>query len=234
MLDGLFVTGTDTEVGKTVAACALARWLARRGRNVAVMKPIASGCRVAGAGRLVSADAELLLEAAGCDEPLDRVNPIALRAPLAPTVAARLDSRAVDLARAAKSFRALARRYDYMVVEGIGGLAVPLTRRRTVADFAGTLGLDLLVVARAGLGTLNHTTLTVEYARSRGLAVRAVVLNGTTGRDRSEKTNAGEIRRLTRVPVAGIVPHVKRARGLCPILDAFEKSVDMAGLWKTQ
>ena len=92
MLDGLFVTGTDTEVGKTVAACALARWLRREGHSVAAMKPVASGCRVASDGVLVSEDAERLLDAAGCDEPLERVNPVALEAPLAPTVAARLEA----------------------------------------------------------------------------------------------------------------------------------------------
>ena len=118
MIDGIFVTGTDTEIGKTVASCAIARWLRGKGRSVGVMKPVASGCRMR-RGRLVSDDALLLAKAAGCDAPPEHVCPLTLRAPLAPTVAARLENRRVDLRRAMHAFHALARRYDYMVVQGI-------------------------------------------------------------------------------------------------------------------
>ncbi len=231
MIDGLFVTGTDTEIGKTAAACAIARWLRGKGRSVGVMKPVASGCRMH-RGRLVSDDALRLTKAAGCDELPARVCPITFRAPLAPAVAAQLEHRRVDLPRAVRAFHLLARRYDYMVVEGVGGLAVPLTARRTVADLAKMLDLDLLIVARAGLGTLNHTALTVEYARRRGLTVRGVVLNRATGRDLSEKTNAAEIKRLTGVPVLGIVPEVTPMRAAQRLLDVFERSIDVAAIWR--
>ncbi len=196
---GLFVTATDTGVGKTEVACALLRAQRAAGIDAVGMKPAQSG-HVPGE----PSDAERLREACGRVEPLDAICPYSLAAPLAPVVAARLEGRAIELTRILEAARALAARHATIVVEGAGGLLVPLTERESYADLAVALGLPLVVVARAGLGTVNHTLLTIEAARRRGLAIEAVVLNRTTPEDDpSVPHNAAEIARLGGVNVVG-------------------------------
>jgi dethiobiotin synthetase len=192
---GLFVTGTDTGVGKTFVAAALVHALKRQGVNVGVMKPIASGCRRVG-GDLFSPDARKLLAASGVDDPLEDVSPLRFSAALGPSAAAGAEGRKLDLGRVRRAYRRLERRHDFMVVEGVGGLAVPLSKGQDVADLAGSLGLPLLVVAADRLGVLNHTLLTLGYAQARGLEVAGVVLNrpGRSG-DASRSSNADELSR---------------------------------------
>jgi dethiobiotin synthetase len=201
---GLFVTATDTGVGKTEVACALLSAARARGLDAVGMKPAQSG---AAPGE--PTDAERLREACGGVEPLSAICPHSLAAPLAPAVAARLEGREISLAGLLQAARALAARHAALVVEGAGGLLVPLTERETYADLAVALGLPVLVVARAGLGTVNHTALTVEALRARGLSVAAIVLNRTTPRDDpSVPHNAAEIARLTGVAPAATLPYV--------------------------
>jgi dethiobiotin synthetase len=201
---GLFVTATDTGVGKTEVACALLRDARARGLDAVGMKPAQSGVAPG-----VESDAERLALAADGVEPLEAVCPYSFVAPLAPAVAARVEGRAVSFARVVEGARALAARHDAVIVEGAGGLLVPLTDRETFADLALALGLPVVVVARAGLGTVNHTALTVEALRRRGLAVAGIVLNRTAPEDDpSVATNAGEIARLTGVAPAAILPFV--------------------------
>ena len=206
---GLFITGTDTNVGKTWIAAGLTAILRQRGVNAAYFKPIQSGCPEE-AGRLIPTDARLALELAGLPEPLEALTPICLRLPLAPGVAAEQEGKAIDLKQVAETLRELAGRYDYLVVEGAGGLYVPLIGAQfLVLDMIRWLGLPLLVVARAGLGTINHTVLTVKAAQSAGIQVPGVVLNRYPASPRlAEQTNPGVIEALTRVPVLGLVPEV--------------------------
>jgi dethiobiotin synthetase len=200
---GLFVTGTDTGVGKTEVACGLLRAWRASGRDVAAMKPAQSGVEPG-----TPSDAELLAAAAGTGDPADLVCPYSFAAPLAPAVAARLAGVEIDLARILAAARALASGHDALLVEGAGGLLVPLTARETYADLAVALGYPVLVVARTGLGTVNHAALTVEALRSRGLTVVGVVLNAATAaRDPSEAYNAAEIERLSGAPVLGAISH---------------------------
>ena len=204
----LFVTATDTEVGKTAVASALAVLLRRRGWNVGVMKPIASGCDEA-AGGLVSADGLCLAKAAGVDDPHELICPIRLRHPLAPMAAAELEGRTLDLSAIRSAVAELAARHDSLIVEGIGGIMVPITADWTVLDLAAELAAPVLVVARAGLGTINHSLLTVEALRSRGLGVAAVLLNSpapSTG-GLAEETNADVIARTSGAPVIGPLAH---------------------------
>ncbi len=201
---GLFVTATDTGVGKTEVACALVRGHRARGLDVVAMKPAQSGHEPGEAS-----DAERLLDASDRVEPLVAICPYALRAPLAPAVAARLEGVAISLPRILEAARALAARHAALLVEGAGGLLVPLTDRDTYADLAVALGLPVLVVARAGLGTVNHTALTVEALRRRGLAIAGIVLNRTAPvDDPSVPHNAAEIARLTGVAPAALLPFV--------------------------
>ena len=202
-LCGVFVTATDTGVGKTEVACALVRAWRARGADVGVMKPAQSGVTP---GEL--SDAARLRAAAGDEDPLDLVCPYTFEAPLAPALAARLSGVEISLDRLLATARALARRHRALVVEGAGGLLVPLAARATVADLAVALALPVLVVGRAGLGTVNHTALTCEALRARGLEVAGVVLNRPLpGGDPSEPHNAAEIERLTGVRVLAALPH---------------------------
>ena len=202
---GIFVTGTDTGVGKTVVAGALAAWWHQRGCDVGVMKPVATG-------GTISDDARVLRRAAQTRDSWDLVNPVCLPEPLAPWTAAQRAKRSIRLAPILQAFRALAARHDAVIVEGVGGLLVPLSARLTVADLACAMGLPLLLVARPGLGTLNHTLLTLECARRRRLPVLGIVCNHAQrpSRDRmvrlAQRTNPQILSQLTRVPVLGTLP----------------------------
>jgi dethiobiotin synthetase len=201
---GLFVTATDTGVGKTEVTCALLREARARGRDVVGMKPAQSGV-VPGE----PSDAERLRDACGGVEPLEVICPYTFGPPLAPAVAARLEGKELSLERIVEGARALAARHEAVLVEGAGGLLVPLTARETYADLARALGLAVLVVARAGLGTVNHTALTVEALRARGLAIAAIVLNrAVAADDASVPHNAGEIARLTGLAPVVVLPFV--------------------------
>jgi dethiobiotin synthetase len=196
-LHGLFVTGTDTGVGKTVVAGALAAALRAAGRDVAAFKPAVTGLDEPEAGR--PPDHELLAAAAG--RPAAEVAPQRFGPAVSPHLAAELAGTAIDPAALVAAARALPG--DVLVVEGVGGLLVPLTLGYTVRDLAVDLGLALVVAARPGLGTINHTLLTLEAARAAGLAVRAVVLTPWPAQPGvMQRSNRQAIERLGAVEVA--------------------------------
>lgn len=176
MTAGLFVSGTDTGVGKTVAACALARALRAAGSDVGAMKPIETGV-----GEEGPLDAIALREAAGGHDPLELVCPQRFGLPAAPSVAASAEGRRVDLAAIRKAFDMLRNAHEILLVEGAGGLLVPIHERICMADLALELGLPALIVTRGALGTLNHTRLTLEAASARGLEVAGVVISHPDG-----------------------------------------------------
>jgi len=203
MSAGLFVTATDTGVGKTIVTAALARILRLRGVNVGVMKPVTSGCPERN-GELVSEDAELLAWAAGieCD---DDVAPYRLREPLAPVEAAKRDGVKIDFSRIAESYQRLSARHDFVLVEGAGGLMVPLNGGLLIADLANHLKLPLLVVARPDLGTINHSVLTCFAAGQLGLEVTGVIVNRfPVNPGLAEKGAPHQIGSLCGAPILGI------------------------------
>ena len=203
MNNGLFITGTDTGVGKTIVAATLARILKTRGVNVGVMKPVTTGC-VERNGELISEDAELLAWAAGVDC-TDDVAPYRLRQPIAPVEAASLDSVKIDFNRIAESYRRLAARHDYLIVEGAGGLMVPLNGGLLIADLIRHLDLPLLVVARPDLGTINHSVLTCFAAGQMDLEVKGVIVNHFPANPGlAEKGASHQIGSLCGAPILGI------------------------------
>jgi len=206
---GIFVTGTDTGVGKTWIAAGLTAVLRRWGLSACYFKPVQSGCPEEN-GRLVPTDARFARELAGLEEPLDLLTPIALRLPLAPGVAAAREGVKVDLDRIAQARRELAGRYDILVTEGAGGLYVPLADMHfLVLDMVRWLRLPLIVVARAGLGTINHTVLTVKAAQQAGVPVAGVVMNRYPEQPSlAEATNPEVIAALTEAPILGKVPEI--------------------------
>jgi dethiobiotin synthetase len=203
---GIFITGTDTGVGKTIVAATLARLLRMRGINVGVMKPVTSGCREEH-GRLVSDDALLLCRAADLPCSAD-VAPYLLREPLAPAEAAKLAGVRIDFAYLKECYNRLAAAHDVMIVEGAGGLMVPLAGGLLTADLIRDLGLPLLVVARPNLGTINHTVLTCFAAQQMDLAVAGVIINNYPAvPGLSEQGAPHQIGALCGAPLLGVWPH---------------------------
>lgn len=203
---GIFITGTDTGVGKTVVAATLARLLRVRGLNVGVMKPVTSGCREEG-GHLISDDAQLLCQAAGVAYS-DDVAPYLLREPVAPAEAAKQDGVRIDFGRIRAAYDRLAADHDFMIVEGAGGLMVPLAGGLLVADLVRQLDLPLLVVARPNLGTINHTVLTCFAAGQMELKVAGVIINNyPSAPDLAERSAVHHIGSLCGAPVLGNWPH---------------------------
>lgn len=203
MSRGLFVTGTDTGVGKTIVTATLARILRLRGVNVGVMKPVTSGCPERN-GECVSEDAELLAWAAGieCD---DDVAPYRLREPLAPVESAKLDGVKIDFSRIAECYQRLSARHDFVLVEGAGGLMVPLNGGLLIADLVNHLKLPLAVVARPDLGTINHSVLTCYAAGQMGIEVKGVFVNRFPAvPGLSEKGAPHQIGSLCGAPILGI------------------------------
>lgn len=219
---GLFFTGTDTGVGKTLVTAAVARSLRARGRPVVVCKPVATGARPVGE-RWLSEDTALLAEAAGVGDDWEAVTPFAFPDPVAPPLAARRQGVPLELEEIAAAVRKRRRPDAALLVEGVGGLLCPLTATATVADLVRELALPLVVVARRSLGTLNHTLLTLEAARTRGLTVAGVVVSETVPPEGlADETNVDELLRLG-VTVLAVVPHRPGGiREVIPELDAVD------------
>lgn len=206
---GLFVTGTDTNIGKTRIAALILRAVRGQGLRVGAYKPVCSGASTDAAGRLVWDDVEQLRTALGSDCSDDAISPQRFQAPLAAPLAARAEGRSVDANLLVSGLESWYGQADLLVVEGAGGLLAPVTETTDVADLAQSIGYPLVVVARCGLGTINHTLLTVEAARRRRLVVAGVVLNQSRLDDEIAlaESNAAEIEARGKVSVLGILGH---------------------------
>jgi len=213
-IPGIFVTGTDTGVGKTVIAGAIADWFRRRGAAVAVCKPCATGAAHRREG-WVSEDAEFLAHCADTPHPLDLVCPQRFAEPLAPAIAAERSGVPLDWPAIDRAIALMSRGANVMIVEGVGGILVPMDAKHTVLDMAAWLGLPTIIVARPGLGTINHTLLTLAALRSRNLPVAGVILNrypaDTPGL--AEETNPRAIEKYGKTAILCMVPDTPQKIG---------------------
>ena len=203
---GVFVTGTGTEVGKSVVAAAVCAVLAARGERVAAFKPVVTGLdEEAG---VLGRDHELLAAVANAGQAPEEVAPWRFGPPVSPHLAAELAGAAIEPAELVAAARAAAARADELLVcEGVGGLLVPITPRYLVRDLAVELALPVVVAARTGLGTINHTLLTVESARAAGLTVAGIVMTPWPGEPTAiERSNRATVERLSGVRVSGLRP----------------------------
>lgn len=209
----LFVTGTDTEIGKTLVSCALLRGFAKAGLSAAAMKPIAAGAYFSAEdGMWHNEDADQLDAAAGALLPPDVRTPYLLKAPAAPHIVAAQEGRTLDLAPIVACHREAMRRADVVVVEGVGGFRVPLDQRRDTADLALALALPVVIVVGVRLGCINHALLTAEAIAARGLHLAGWVANIVDPAMRFADENVETIRawleREHGVPLLGTVPHL--------------------------
>src|SRR5258705_4630618 len=205
-IPSLLITGTDTGIGKTIVAASIGQILHEQGYRVAVFKPVGSGCVHRREG-LVSEDAELLAHCANARHPLDLICPQRYAEPLAPAIAAERAGQPVDWTAIQRSIDLMTRDSDVLIVEGVGGLMVPMDDRYTVLDIAKWLGLPAVVVARPGLGTINHTLLTVNALRPVAKGA-GIVVNRYPAENPgvAEETNLRALEKWSQAPLLCVIP----------------------------
>lgn len=217
MKSGYFITGTDTGVGKTIVSAAILRTFIKKGLKVGAMKPIETGC-LNKDGVLLPSDGMFLRDMAEMNDSLEIVTPVKFETPVSPLVASRLEDMEIDLERVFKAFENLKKKYDYLIVEGVGGLMVPILKEQTkkaekvyfVRDLIKDMELEVIIVTRATLGTINHTLLTVEALKSKKIPIKGFIINYSTTvkNDISEKTNPDILNELLDIPFLGILPYL--------------------------
>ncbi len=207
---GFFVTATDTSVGKTVITAALIKALVYLGYRTGTMKPIETGC-IRREGMLIPSDGMFLKAVSGMSEKISLITPFTYERPLAPMVAAEIEGYEVDIQEIMRSFDLIRKDYEAVVVEGVGGLYVPVKRDYFISDLAKEMGLPLIIVSRPSLGTLNHTLLTVGHALSSGLEVAGIIINYSMEPEMSiaEETNVKALKDMTDVPIIGVFPNLR-------------------------
>jgi dethiobiotin synthetase len=227
----VFVTGTDTGIGKTLVTCALTAFFSlRKGRDVGVMKPLEAGLTLHGKD-LLPWDATLLKEASGSQDDLSLINPYCFESPLAPETASELEHVRIDLGMLDRIYGQLRANHDLLFIEGAGGILVPITNNFFYVDLMKRWGVLALVVARLGLGTINHTLLTCRYLKQEGIPIAGVILNDNEGKkDLAAKTNPDMIARYLDVPLLGVFPHLEPVPNGLPdralLADLVEKHID--------
>ncbi len=204
---GLFITGTDTGVGKTLIAGAIAKILTGEGIKVGVFKPIATGCKRSWEG-MVSVDTEFLADCANSDLSLSTITPIGYLTPAAPIVSVAYDGPAIDFNKIATAYNEICNFCDFIIVEGIGGVRVPLTAEFDLLDLAVEFNLPTVIVARPDLGTINHTLMTVDCIRAAKLKIAGIVINGydATSATIAEETADKVISQCSGVDILSVVP----------------------------
>jgi dethiobiotin synthetase len=236
MAEGIFITGTDTEVGKTLVAAGLIAALKEQGIDVGVMKPLESGAPCFESAPIPQ-DALTLKEIADTRDDLEEINPYCFQAPIAPGIAAEQAGVEIDLKRIKKVYEGLKKRHQFMVVEGAGGLLVPIAKGVLLPELIKLLGLPLIIVARSGLGTINHTLLTLSYCQQQGLKIVGFIISkATQDVSPSEASNAQTITRFSGIPCLGTIPYLRdhaRIKGNRAFLaQIFTEHIDIAGLLK--
>ncbi len=206
---GVFITGTDTGVGKTIITAALARTLLNRGMDVGVMKPVETGCAKSPKG-LIPTDSEFLIKAGRSKDPKTLITPYTLEAPVAPSEAAEMAGVEINDEYILDCYLKLKERHDFMIVEGAGGLMVPIYQRLLVSDLIKLLELPIILVSRPNLGTINHSLLSIRYAQDQGIPVLGFIVN----RRRDQIHTAEEkspilIEKLSGVPFLGTKPYIE-------------------------
>lgn len=219
----IFITGTDTDVGKTVIAGCLAAALIKKGKKIAVYKPVQ--CGGLRGGKIASPDLMLVRDLSGIDDE-NLYNDYSFKLAASPHLAAERENKKIDFKLIRNQLKSLQKKYDIVLVEGAGGLIVPLTREYTVLDLIKDLDVPVLVVARAGLGTINHTSLTLNILKSNKIKVIGILLNYYKG-GIVEEDNIKIIHSLNKIKILGVVPFSKNIKNLA---EKFENYVDLSKL----
>lgn len=210
MSKGFFITGTDTGVGKTIITVALIKAVNLLGKKAGGMKPIETGCLKEG-NVFMPSDGMFIKTMAHMEENIKHISPCCFKSPLAPFPASEIEGLTVDLENIKKAYINLTKKYYAVMVEGIGGLLVPIKKDYFVLNLAKEFGLPLIIVAKPGLGTINHTLLTLNCALKEGLQVAGIILNNHHPPEYTlaEETNPDVISKISPIPLIGIFPYLK-------------------------
>jgi dethiobiotin synthetase len=228
-----FITGTDTGVGKTTVACGLAAYCSTvKGLDVGVMKPFEPGLSLYGKDRLPW-DSISLKEASGSQDDVALINPYAFDAALSPGAAAEIEHVQIDLEHLDKIFTLLSASHDILFIEGAGGVLAPIRRNFFFSDLMKRWKTTVIVVARLGIGTVNHTLLTCRFLKAEGIQVAGVILNDVAGKtDAATKTNREVLSRYLDTPILGVFPHMKHTETAdrAAFADIVHKNIDLTPL----
>ena len=207
-MNGFFITGTDTDVGKTVVTACLATLFKSQG--VGVMKPIETGVDP-NCSSIANSDTKFLMEVSGTTDAEEEVCPLRLKTPASPYQASQIAGTSIQTSTILNQFKILQSRHNIMLVEGAGGLLVPITASYNVADLAREIGLPLIIVSRVRVGTLNHTLLTINAARQYGLKIKGIILNKQENDDLDniEEQQGKLIEKLSDTPIIGTCPYIE-------------------------
>ncbi|MCY9666138.1 dethiobiotin synthase [Paenibacillus alginolyticus] len=227
-INGLFITGTDTGVGKTMVTAAITAALRAEGLNAGVWKPVQSGALL-GSG---VTDAERLLQSTGIQETPEAVAPFTFEAPLTPMLAAKRAGVTLTLQELIAAGEPLTKRYEALLIEGAGGVAVPLTDDALVVDLISELHIPALIVARSSLGTINHTLLTASFLRHHGIPIVGVIMNDgeltEPHNDPSADSNAELIEHYSGLRVLGRFPHLQTNANSETLIHTLHKTIQLA------
>ncbi|MDP8263592.1 MAG: dethiobiotin synthase [Candidatus Ancaeobacter aquaticus] len=209
MHKGIFATGTDTDIGKTFVSGLIAQAFLRRNIRTIVVKPIATGGRKL-KGQCISPDTLYLKKKLNLPQQQNELNPVCFSAPLAPLSASRIEKKTINIKNVLKSVEHAAQNYDQIIVEGIGGVSVPITKDYFVSNLIKDIGFPVIIVARSSLGTINHTLLTINELERRGISILGVIYNDCTRTKKglAQKTSPRIISECSKVPILGEIPYV--------------------------
>jgi len=227
MSKALFITATDTGAGKTIISCAIGLALQKKGIDVGYIKPF----------QCSGDDTDFVIKTLGIQDDKNLVNPYYAKDPLAPYAAFKREGIRINLDKVFSAYHKLKKRHEFLIIEGVGGLLVPLRENYLVADLIRDLDVPIAIVSRAGLGTINHTLLTQRYALDYGIKVRGVIINNYSGKTAAEKTNPDVLRGFLDVPILGVVARLKNIKskdGLRMLAKTAGENIDLKALLKTE
>ena len=228
-MNGYFVTGTDTGVGKTAITAGIAGSLRKLGVNVGVMKPIATGYQQKAGYK--SSDVTILAEAAGIKDPEDLINPVFLPIPTSPYDASKLLSVPIDMPLILTKFKKLLSLHDVILIEGIGGIMTPITKNFFIADMIKAMTIETIIVTRATLGTLNHTVMTCKMCKDYDIKVKGLVINNFDEKGTpAEKSAPTTLYELTGINIIGIIPFIKDFNQIDKMIEMVSKKIDVKSL----
>ncbi|WP_202076495.1 dethiobiotin synthase [Caldalkalibacillus salinus] len=227
-MKGLFVTGTDTDVGKTMITSGIAAVLKEKQVDIGVYKPLLSGI----SREHPESDTRLLKEGSHTPLSYEDITPFEFKEPLAPYVAGKLEGKTISLKDVLHHWNQIKEKHQYFLVEGAGGISVPLGPDFLVSDLITALELPTIIVTRANLGTINHTFLTVKYAQSVGIKIVGIIINGKySDLDLAEQTNPDVIEAQCGVPILGITPRLEE-RNKVTIKQMIKDHIDVPNIIK--
>lgn len=212
MTKGIYVVGTDTEIGKTLVTGALVYNLCKNGYKTTYFKAALSGAELVN-GKVIPGDTEFVCSIAEIHEEYEDLTPYIYKTAVSPYLASKLENNPIDIKVIKDKFNNLKEKYDYIICEGSGGVTCPITDINdeiyTLDNLIKDMNMDVILVARAGLGTINHTILTVDYLKSRGIAIKGIIINGYEDNTLCND-NIKMIKSMTSIPILGIMPLIDK------------------------